>query len=213
LSVIAISAVCGAGLTSPVFAGSVVDVDLSGASTGAVVTGVGASFAETFAGQTVSGTGLSGSPTGPLSLSASSVIDVAYFNGANTLLPESDNQGPLAMLLDVNATSISWTMGYADETGPVSIAFFDSTGHLLETISETLTLGYNTYSFTPGGAFRGVEISNDNDPSGLRYYGFSYTASAAPEASTWAMLLVGFAGLGAAARRSRNARRTARVIA
>jgi hypothetical protein len=38
---------------------------------------------------------------------------------------------------------------------------------------------------------------------------FTYTPAAAPEASTWAMMLVGFAGLGYAAVRRKSARRSA----
>ena len=53
-----------------------VNVNLSGATTGTTITAPGASFAQRFAGQTVSGTGITGSPTSPLALQAAGTLDV-----------------------------------------------------------------------------------------------------------------------------------------
>jgi hypothetical protein len=46
-----------------------------------------------------------------------------------------------------------------------------------------------------------VTIAGDNPTFGFAIDNFTYSASAVPEPSTWAMMLLGFAGLGFAARR------------
>jgi len=58
---------------------AIVNIDLSCAVTGTVVTGVGATFAQTFAGQTVAGAGIIGSPSNPLMLSPAGQITVAVY--------------------------------------------------------------------------------------------------------------------------------------
>jgi hypothetical protein len=196
-----------------------VNVDLSGATTGTLIDGVGASFAETFAGQTVTGgSGISGSPTNPLTLAPSGTLDVAFWDpgvspASNSILPEPDNQGPLSILLASNANSITWTMGSADGGDPISVYLFSSTGALVSSQVITLLAGYDVYSLSGLGAFRGLTIFNDVDGSGLRFQNFSYNAAgSAPEPSTWAMLVVGFAGLGFTAfRRSPKASRAAMI--
>ncbi len=57
-----------------------ISVDLSGVSSGSLINGIGADFAQTFSGQTVSGTSITGSPTGPLTLAPSGSISVASWN-------------------------------------------------------------------------------------------------------------------------------------
>ena len=74
----AVAIACGA-LALPAVAANV-SIDLAGAVTGSTVTGVGASFAQRFAGQTVSGIGITGSPTNPLALQAAGTIEVILFN-------------------------------------------------------------------------------------------------------------------------------------
>jgi hypothetical protein len=190
-----------------------VDVDLSGATSGTLIDGIGASFAETFAGQTVTGgSGISGSPTNPLTLSPSGTLDVQAWDpgvspASNSLLPEPDNQGPLSVLLGSDANSIAFTSGSADGGDSLSVDFFNATGALVSSQTLSLLSGYNVYSFSGVGTFRGLTISNDLDESGLRFQNFSYNSvtGSSPEPSTWAMLVLGFAGIGLAALR-RSAR-------
>jgi len=163
-----------------------VNIDLSGATTGTLITAPGGSFAQTFAGQTVvGGTGISGSPTNPLTLAPSGTLDVAFFDpgvspASNSILPEPGNQGPLSIHLASSADSITWTMGFADSAGPISVDFFNSQGTLTGAVSQTLLSGYNVYSFSGVGIFDGVTIFNDTDPAGLRFMNFSYTTVPVP---------------------------------
>jgi hypothetical protein len=162
---------------------AVVDVDLSGATSGTSITAPGASFAQTFAGQTVSGTGITGSPSSPLALAPTGTVDVAFWNpgvspASNSLLSQPNNQGPLSILLDSDADSITFTSGSAVGGDPLSLSFFDANGTLVDSLTPILTAGYNVYSFSSLPAFRGLTIFDDNDDSGLRFQNISYNAVA-----------------------------------
>ncbi|MBN1787998.1 MAG: PEP-CTERM sorting domain-containing protein [Sedimentisphaerales bacterium] len=167
-----------------------VSIDLSGASTGTMIIAPGGSFASLFAGQVpLGGSGVSGSPTGPLTLAPTYILDVDYWNGSNSILPQdSGNAGPLSLLLDMPATSISWTMGYADSQDPITIDFFDLNGSLVQSVNQPLTLGYNNYSFGGFGSFNGLTIYNNTDPAGLRFQNFEYV----PEPATIALFSLGY---------------------
>src|SRR5215471_8907614 len=109
-------------LCAPLSAATI-NIDLSGATTGTLISVPGGSFASTFQGQSiVGGTGISGSPTNPLSLQAANTLDVAFFSpgvspNGNSILPEPGNQGPLSLLLASDADSLTWTMGFVDSPG------------------------------------------------------------------------------------------------
>jgi hypothetical protein len=167
-----------------------VNIDLSGATTGTLITAPGGSFAQTFVGQSVSGNSLIGSPTAPLTLLPSGTLEVAFFNGANTILPQPGNTAPLSLLLDQAANSITWTMGFTDTPGgTLKIDFFAGNGSLVHSVNQSLLAGYDTYSFSGFGNFEGLSISDNNDPSGLRYYNFSYTLASVPDGGSSAGLL------------------------
>ncbi len=164
-------------------AAATVNVDLSGATTGTSITASGASFAQTFAGQTVSGTGITGSPSSPLALQPAGTLLVAAWDpgvspASNSILSQPDNQGPLSILLDSNADSITFTSGSADGGDSISLRFFDANGALVNTLTPTLNPDYAIYSFSGLPVFRGLTIFDDNDLAGLRFQNISYNAVA-----------------------------------
>lgn len=186
---------------------ALVNIDLSGAVTGTTIDGIGADFAQRFAGQTVSGTALLGAPTSPLSLSAAGSITVASFNPgvsptSNSLLSQPGNAAPLAVLLDTLADSFSWTMGSADAGSTITASFYDDNGGLTGSTSIVMQSGYALYSLSGFGSFRGIAFSDNNDPAGVRFQNMSYNSVAAgvPEPAT-VLLLLAAAGIGAATRR------------
>ena len=165
-------------------AAATVNVDLSGATTGTSITASGASFAQTFAGQTVSGTGITGSPSSPLALQPAGTLLVAAWDpgvspSSNSILSQPGNQGPLSMLLDSDADNITFTSGSADGGDSISLRFFDANGTLVDSLTPTLSPDYAIYSFSGLPVFRGLTIFNDNDEAGLRFQNISYNAVAA----------------------------------
>lgn len=160
-------------------AAATVNVDLSTATTGTSIVATGASFAQTFVGQTVAGTGISGSPSSPLALQPSGTLEVAFWNpgvsaASNSILPQPDNQGPLSVLLDSNADAITFTAGSADGGDPLSLDFFNANGTLVASRTPILNAGYSVYNFSGLPGFRGLTIFNDNDGAGLRFQNISY---------------------------------------
>lgn len=203
-------AVAAATLAAPA-AATTTNIDLSGATGGTTIVAPGASFSQTFSGQSVSGgTGISGAPTGPLSLAPGGTILVADFNpgvspDSNSLLSQPDNQGPLSVLLDTLANSFSFTMGSSDAGSTVDIRAFDAFGALTGSTTLTMLSGYNIYNLNGLGTFKGLTFFNNNDPSGVRFQNMSYNSvgGAVPEPASWAMMLLGFGAVGLAVRRRR----------
>jgi hypothetical protein len=162
----------------------VVNIDLSAATDGTLITAPGGSFAQTFAGQTVVGNnGISGSPTGPLTLAPSGMLFVAFSNGIvppmpqNAILSGIDFQGPLSILLDSPATTFKWAMGPGNSNPgtPISVDFFDSQGSLTRSFSGRVVVGFSFYAFEFSTPISGLTIYNDTNPGGLQFLDFSYT--------------------------------------
>jgi hypothetical protein len=195
-----------------------VNIDLSGATTGAQINAPGGSFAQTFAGQSVvGGNGISGSPTGPLSLAPSGSIMVAFWDpgvspASNSLLSQPDNAAPLSILFDSLADSLTFTMGSAEAGSTVKVVSFAANGSVLGSTQITMLSGYNIYNLNGLGNFKGLTFFDNNDSSGVRYQNFSYNSvvgGGVPEPAAWAMMLAGFGMVGAAMRRrSQSARIT-----
>lgn len=203
-----IAAVCVSVLSISAHA-SLVNVDLSGASTGTSITAPGASFATSFNGQTVTGNVLSGSPTGPLSLVASGSLTVAAFNpgcagcnAGNSILPQPGNLAPLSVLLDSAADSFELVMGSASAGSTVVIDFFDNLGALVNSATQVYSSGYNKYSYSGFGSFSGISFHSNNDPAGVRYMDMSYNSVvSASEPGSLALLGLGLIALSATRRK------------
>ncbi|MAX52118.1 MAG: hypothetical protein CMH22_09050 [Methylophaga sp.] len=189
----------------PTFAAPV-DIDLSGAASSTLIDADGASFSQTFTGQTASGAGISGSPTGPLSLTPSGTMSVAFWSpgcpgcdSGNSLLTPSSFQGPLSILFDFNADSFSWVMGGSVAGSNVTVDLFSNNGSLINTVLISMLEGYYKYSISGLGAFAGLTFRDNNDPAGVRYMDMSYNSvSEVPipaAAFMFAPALLGFMGL------------------
>ncbi len=183
---------------------AIVNVDMSGAVSGTTVTGVGASFASAFTGQSVSGNDLTGTPSGPLSLQPINSLSIAFFDpgvsaASNSILAFTQ---PLAILLDSDADSFALTMGFWNG-GAVTASFYAADGSLLGTDSVSGLNGYQISSFSGFGSFRGVAFDQNTDTNGVRYMNFSYNSVQATVPTPNTLALVGLALLGlAAVRRS-----------
>tara|TARA_R110001583_G_scaffold171120_4_gene324641 strand:- start:3610 stop:4257 length:648 start_codon:yes stop_codon:yes gene_type:complete len=187
---------------------ALVNIDLSGASTSTLINATGASFSQTFTGQSVSGIGITGTPTGPLSLTASGSLTVASFdpgctgcNLGNSIIPQPSNTAPLAILLDSNADSFSWVMGSAVAGSSITIDLFSGDGSLVNSFLQATINNYNKYSISGLGTFAGLTFRNNNDPAGLRFMDMSYNSVSVNEvplpaaAFLFAPALIGFMGL------------------
>ena len=186
-----------------------VNVNLSGATTGTLIIAPGASFAQTFAGQSVSGTGITGSPTSPLALQAAGSILVDFWDpgvstASNSLLSQPGNAAPLSILLSSNADSFGWTMGSSDAGSSIVADFFDASGALVGSQTVFMGVGYNNYLLSGLSVFRGLTFRNNNDGAGVRFQNMFYnsvSSSSVPEPGTVALLGLGLAGLGMSRRR------------
>jgi hypothetical protein len=74
-------------------------------------------------------------------------LDMAFWNPgvSNSILPQPGDQAPFSVLLDSTADSVTWTMGFADGAGPISMDLFFSTGGLVASVSEPFVSGYNGF--------------------------------------------------------------------
>jgi ABC-type amino acid transport substrate-binding protein len=204
----AMAIVCSA-LAAPATAANV-SIDLAGAVTGTTVTGVGATFAQRFAGQTVSGIGILGSPTNPLTLLAAGTIDVSFFDpgvsaASNSLLSQPGNAAPLSILLGSDANSFNWTMGSGDG-GSVTADFFSLAGALVFTQTFSGLTNYSNFALAGLPTYHGISFKDNTDPGGLRFMNMSYNSVAGvPEPSTWAMMAAGLGVAGLIGARRRKA--------
>lgn len=180
--------VLGLGLLGLPLSANPVTVDLSSAVTGTLIVAPGASFAQTFQGQSVSGTGITGSPTNPLALLAAGTLNVAFWDpvispAGNSILSGTNSNSPLSVLLSSTATSVSFTIG-AGNGGTFTVDFFNSNGSLVHTLTQSAGSGnsYNIVNLSGFGAFNGFTIRDNNDPLGLRFMDFTYDAVPEPSA-------------------------------
>lgn len=149
-------------------------VDLSKAKSDILVKVPGATFAQIFAGETLSGPEVVGSPSNPLRLSPVGDLIVEPIGKTNTITSEVTYNGPLSVILDSDATSISFVMGHGESSAPVKIDFYASDGSLVHSVDQEVYKSYTTYHFRNFGVFRGFTIHCNDDPAGLRFYNFKY---------------------------------------
>ena len=155
---------------------------------GVLVSGLG-SFAESFAGMTVSQVGdfdvLSGAPTSPLTLQVGSPYEnvvVLLYLGDNVFaglgpvgFPAGDSigEGSFAALFNSAQFELGFTIVGAND-GSATVNFFAADGSLIDTIVLGLSPGFQSFAFRRAGNVRdiaGISIHND-DFSGIGYDNF-----------------------------------------
>jgi hypothetical protein len=175
------------------------------------------SFGGFFTGQSLGGnvcggvaTGcVVGTPTGPLSLDANSPVtfisgDTAQLNPP-VLSGSPQFNGPIAILFSTPQAGVGLVGGFFDSLNSTAITVFDVNGNVLgsltndQTGDEFLGLVTSDHSATIGGllfSLVGAELQGF-DVDTIRFgVGAEVISPSVPEPSTWAMLLLGFAGIG-----------------
>jgi len=71
----------------------------------------------------------------------------------------------------------------------------------VNSITQSILVGYNTYSYSGFGNFEGLSISDNNDPFGLRFYNFSYTPGVPDGGSSASLLALSVIALAGFAKR------------
>ena len=174
----------------------------------------GISFAERFAGQTVSSDVhwsdvLSGMPTAGLTLVAgapSQNLAQTFGNNHSRVIAgrnelEDNGEGAVAVLFSVNQFELGFSItGSTGFVGNAFVSFYRRDGSLIDTVTLA-SLADGAFAFRGSPAvpdIAGITITND-DTGGIGFDNFRYNAI--PESSTAALLACGLAGLAAARRR------------
>jgi len=175
---------------------------------------LGGTTGESFVGQSVAtGTGfdvVTGTPSNPLTVAASSGEAEIYIYGDNTLvgmipgqLPDGIGEGAVSFVFDEDHTEMGIAvLGAQGSGGAIDFQFFDRTGASVGTASIPNPADGDYTLTSDGAAFAGVTISN-TDPGGVTYDDLRIgegapptPATPVPTLSTWAIyLLVAMVGL------------------
>jgi len=165
------------------------------------------------AGAAVTGCVL-GNPTGPLTIDPNSPQTFITGDGAQPTAPilsgSPTYNGPIAIEFSTPQTGVGLIGGYFDAANSTAITAYDANGNVIGSVTNPTTgdvfLGLVTadHSATIAGLLfslvgdepEGFDV--DNIQFGV---GAQVVAPGTPEPSTWAMMLIGFVGLGIAGRR------------
>jgi hypothetical protein len=150
-----------------------------------------------------------GTPTGPLSLAGNSPVTFISDDAATPRSPVLSGSpqfnGPIAILFSTPQTGVGLVGGFFDSQHSTAITAFDVNGNILgslandQTGEEFLGLVTSDHSAAIGGLlFSLVGAENAGFAvDDIRFgVGEQVVSPSVPEPSTWAMMILGFAGIG-----------------
>jgi hypothetical protein len=140
---------------------------------------------------------------------AEQIIDITFWNSALDTMLRSQTVGPADYTRDA---SNDFTAGYSIIGTDLAPFVLAAGNYFVSYHSETMAIpgwdfGQQTYvqAFTAGGSNPGSDL----DPYPVNMHGafdiMGTVSGAVPEPATWAMMVIGFGGLGASMRRRRAA--------
>jgi len=207
-----------AGLVDPgafVVAGPTItfgtDADIGVTNPNYVIGGVSVRFAGYFSGQTLAGsfpeTFATAVPNAPLALAGTSTIleEAGNTAGSPALGGDPDAYGPVAFLFGRAVPALSFTLGFLDVIGGITVEAFGSDGASLGTRVSSVT-GFEQVRIADdaGRGIRGVVVffNSDLEPAfTLDNLSFVAPRTPVPAPGGILMLVAGLAGLAAARRR------------
>ncbi len=176
---------------------------------------VNVDFAASFVGQTITGGGvktLTGSPTGPLTLSNAGITKIVNDGAAPTspvLSGDPTFNGPISVLFSVPVAAVGLSGGFFDAVGGTTITAFDANGNTLGSITNTQT-GIEFYGLADSGGaavIKGISFYiTGNEPAGfgidnLTFGGAEVVVGRVPDTGSTLLLFSAVLGLFAAFRR------------
>jgi hypothetical protein len=125
-------------------------------------------------------------------------------------------EGGVSILFPTGQAEFGFTLA-GGNGGSAFLSFFRTHGSIIGTSTlSNLPLGVSNYGFVRNGGIAdiaGVSVWN-NDVTGFGIANVRFNlATGVPEPSTWAMMLLGFLGIGIGVRRSRKSRLNSLKIA
>jgi hypothetical protein len=187
----------------------------------------GVAFGERFQGQTLGSSGdfdvLTGLPSGGtlvlLPGAPNQNLDILLYNGTNTLTGLGPlgypnfgavGEGAISLLFSSDQSQFGFQL-VGGNSGDANVSFFRADGSLIQTLVLS-GLADSFYGFARDGGvqdIRGISITN-TDSGGIGFDNLKHdvlsavVVSGVPEPSTWAMMLLGFSGIGLAMRRGKR---------
>lgn len=169
------------------------------------ITQTGATYGESFLGQTLGNVGgfdtLSGTPSASLTLQANANLNdnigLLFYGTSNVIYGDLGGQigeGALSILFGTTTNILGFDIVGTDG-GQFTVDFFGTSGNLLGSITAGATDSFFGFRATAGEEIAGVSITH-TDPFGIGYDNFTFNRSTSvPEPGSLALLGLGLATL------------------